>query len=201
MRVVLLTIFFIAFMKATVLVNRFYYFPYQDINSLKVCLQKAPLLSSEGIPLENVARAIFAPTKTLKVAQKISYENINLLSKYGKIAVKLKFDRYKKGIYDYSFIIDLKELVSNLGTSKKAHQKVINLAKLFVVSLIKSAQSNFGKGKFRIWIHFLHLPSQKNLKGFKLINQNKGDWPNWPYTSSSKIYKQYIKEVLAKHCP
>lgn len=187
---------------ATVSAYAEYYVPYAQIQNDEVCLSKQIMEAEFGIPLASVLRGVFAPTKTL-ISSSVgsSYDNINLLvSGNTRIANTYNFDRYNNnGVYDYSFTLDMAAFNTLHGNSVAGRQKTIDLAKLAVVSIVKTAELTHRPGKFRVWVRFQNLPDQSGLSGLPALVGGT-DWPSWPLTSTSPLYQAYLSEMINPRC-
>ena len=206
-KLILVFTLLVTYGKSTISEYGEFYIPYQRVQSEYVCLQKQIMMAEYGIPLASLLQGILSETRTVHQSfnnpdNPISYRNINLLAMNNvHIIDRLKFDRYTTSrIYDYSFVLDLSQLNRYNGDSQSGRAKTINSAKLAVVSIVKTAESIFGAGHFRIWIEFKNLPSQKGLAGSRLISHSHGDWPNWPYTANSPVYHKYLDETVHPSC-
>ncbi len=184
---------------ATVSAYNNYYIPYKRIQSEYICLDQQIMRAEYGIPLASLLIGVLSETRTLiqntAGNDTHSYKNINLLVIDGKqITSRLNFDRYtSSGVSDYSFDLDLSQFES------LPDEEVIRKGKLAVISILKTAEKIFGAGKYRVWIRFIGLPAQTG-DSFPLISHSKGDWPNWPYTASSPVYKKYLDEMIHPSC-
>lgn len=187
--------------RATVSEYTEFYIPYQRLQSEEICLQKQIMEAEFGIPLASMMTGIFSPTRTLhqRLGMESEWKNINLLADGAEIPWDLVFDRYNEnGIYDYSFTLDMGP-AAEAGDSVEARQKVADRAKLAIIAIIRTAESIHRAGRFRIWVHFVNLPSQDGVSGSKVYS-GRTDWPGWPYTSSSPLYQAYLKEMIGKGC-
>lgn len=188
--------------QATVSAYAEFYIPYQRIQSDYVCLDRQIMEAEYGIPLASMMAGVFSPTQTLQQSSAgNTYRNINLLSAGNtQIAWQLNFDRYHpNGIYDYSFTLDMGAFNALHGSSVAGRQKTRDLAKLAVVAIIKTAEVTHGAGKFRVWLRFNNLPSNSGLSGAPVFT-GSADWPGWPFTASSSLYRTYLSEVIHPDC-
>jgi len=197
-----LIMFSAAPLQATVSMYAEYYVPFQPIQRQHVCLSKQIMEAEIGIPLASVLLGTFAETKTLHQAISMAdrYENINLLAnKKALIRPVLTFDRYRNGVFDYSFTLDMAPLNTLNGMTSAGRQRTLNVAKLAVIATVKTAELVHGKHKFRVWMKFNNLPSRVGLSG-ATVNSGGSDWPTWPYTSGSPVYKRYFVEMIDTDC-
>ena len=180
-----------------------FYIPYKQIQSDDTCLNRQTMEAVFGIPLASIIKGVFAETRTYhqSIVGPGTYKNINLLAnETTRIDPQLNFDRYhSNGVYDYSFTLDLVALNTENGASAAGRQKTIDIAKLSVVSIIKTAELTHNPNQFRVWIKFENLPSTSGLTG-AAMNSGGADWPTWPYTSSSTLYQTYLSEVIDDNC-
>lgn len=180
-----------------------FYIPYKQIQSDYTCLNRQTMEAVFGIPLASTLQGVFAETRTYQQSMvgPGKYVNINLLANdTTRIAPEYNFDRYhNNGVYDYSFTIDLVALNTENGGSAAGRQKTIDTAKLAVIAILKTAELTHRPGKFRVWIHFKNLPSVVGLSGTEVYQGGK-DWPVWPYTASSSLYKRYLTEMIHEDC-
>ena len=177
--------------------------PYQLTQSEFICLSRQVMEAEFGIPLGSVVEGVFTETKTLhqNLSGDNSFRNINLLAKEATIFWTLNFDRYEPDteVYDYSFTLDLDNFNTLYGNTLTGRQSTVNVAKLAIISIIKSAELIHGKNKFRIWITLDNLPSQQGLSGLA-VQQGEPDWPSWPFTSDSSLYLGYLEEMINSDC-
>lgn len=180
-----------------------FYIPYQRRQSEEVCLHRQIMEAEFGIPLASMMSGIFSPTRTLhqRHGMEDEWKNINLLADGSAgIPWELNFDRYNdNGVYDYSFTLDIGPLATEKGETVEGRQQTLDRAGLAIIAIIKTAESMHRAGHFRVWIHFDNLPSQGGLSGRKVYS-GKTDWPGWPYTSSSPLYRAYLKEMIGGGC-
>lgn len=180
-----------------------FYIPYKQIQSDYTCLNRQTMEAIFGIPLASIVHGVFAETRTYQQSMvgPGRYVNINLLANESTtIAPELNFDRYhENGVYDYSFTLDLVALNTVNGGSAAGRQKTIDIAKLSVISIIKTAELTHKPGKFRVWIKFENLPAMSGLAG-SMVHSGGADWPTWPYTSSSSLYQTYLSEMIHEDC-
>lgn len=177
-----------------------FYVPYQRVQSQYTCLDQQLMQAVFGIPLGSLVNGVLSPTRTLhQQSGGNNYQNINLLSPgSARIIPQLNFDRYISGVFDYSFTLDLAQLNTLHGNSASGRQKTHNLAKLAVISLVKTAELTHSAGGFRVWIRFDNLPSGAGLSSPAYVGST--DWPNWPYTSGSSLYQTYHSQMINADC-
>jgi hypothetical protein len=191
-----------AWAQATISAYAEYYVPYAQIQDEKVCLSKQIMEAEFGIPLASVLRGVFAPTNTLiSSSAGSSYDNINLLvSGNTRIAHTYNFDRYhNNGVYDYSFTLDLAAFNALHSHSVAGRQKTIDIAKLAIIAIVKTAELTHRPGKFRVWLKFQNVPDQNGLSGLPVFVGGT-DWPSWPFTSGSLLYRTYLNEMIPSRC-
>lgn len=180
-----------------------FYIPYKQIQSDYTCLNRQTMEAVFGIPLASIVQGVFAETRTYQQSMvgPGRYVNINLLANEATtIAPQLNFDRYHdNGVYDYSFTLDLVALNTVNGGSVAGRQKTMDIAKLSVISILKTAELTHKPGKFRVWIKFDNLPSMAGVSG-AAVNAGGADWPAWPYTSASSLYRTYLSEMIHEDC-
>lgn len=181
-----------------------YYVPYQPIQSENVCLSKQIMLADFGIPLVSLLQGTFSETRTLHQALSPphTYRNINLLATEGGLIIpKYNFDRAASGgITDYSFTLDMAAISALNGASTQGRQKTVDIAKLAIISTVKTAELAHGKHRFRVWIKFNNLPSTVGLTGLP-INLGGIDWQEaYPYVSNSPLYQRYLVEMIDANC-
>lgn len=204
-RLIMVGLFFVAGQPAHATVSEYaeFYIPYQRRQSEEVCLNRQIMEAEFGIPLASMLTGIFSPTKTLhqRLGMEDEWKNINLLADGSSgIPWVLNFDRYNdNGVYDYSFTLDMGPLVAENGDTVEGRQKTRDRAKLAIIAIVRTAESMHRAGRFRIWMHFDNLPSQDGLSGRKVYS-GKTDWPGWPYTSSSPLYRAYFREMIGSGC-
>lgn len=189
--------------RATVSEYAEFYVPYARIQSDYICLSQQLMEAEFGIPLASILTGVFSETQTLRqsIGGSNTYQNINLLvDGNARITPALNFDRYHdNGIFDYSFTLDIAAFNTLNGGSVEGRQKTINTAKLAVIAIIKTAEKVHKPGKFRVWLRFENLPSSSDLNG-EPIFVGKTDWPGWPFTAGSPLYKAYVAELIDKDC-
>lgn len=189
--------------RATVSEYAEFYVPYARIQSDYICLSQQLMEAEFGIPLASILTGVFSETQTLRqsIGGNNTYQNINLLvDGSAKITPVLNFDRYHdNGIFDYSFTLDMAAFSVLNGDSAEGRQKTINTAKLAVIAIIKTAEKVHKPGKFRVWLRFENLPSSSDLSGEPIFS-GKTDWPGWPFTAGSPLYKAYVAELIDKDC-
>ncbi|MEZ5536292.1 MAG: hypothetical protein R3F02_11795 [Thiolinea sp.] len=189
-------------LQATVSEYAEFYIPYQRTQSEYVCLDRQIMQAEYGIPLASMMTGIFSPTQTLHQSSGgNTRQNINLLSS-GTTGIdwQMNFDRYHpSGVYDYSFTLDMGGFNALNGSSVAGRQKTKDLAKLAIISIIKTAELTHGTGKFRVWVRFNNLPSMSGLSGVPVL-AGSTDWPGWPFTSSSSLYRTYLNEMIHARC-
>lgn len=180
-----------------------FYIPYKQIQSDYTCLNRQTMEAVFGIPLASIIKGIFSETRTYQQSMvgAGTYKNINLLANETTVLDPvLNFDRFNNnGVYDYSFTINLVTLNTEHGGSGAGRQKTIDKAKLAIIAIIKTAELTHKRDKFRVWINFENLPPANNLAG-STVFEGGTDWPSWPYTSSSPVYQQYLKEMIHEDC-
>ena len=180
-----------------------FFIPYERAQSGYVCLNRQIMEAEFGIPLASMMTGIFSATKTLhqNFGGHNEWKNINLLTDgSAEIPWKLNFDRYNdSGVYDYSFTLDMGSFSAQNGDSAEGRKKIRDTAKLAIIAIIKTAESMLQAGRFRIWIHFDNLPEQDGLSGGRVYS-GRTDWPGWPYTSSSPLYRTYQDEMIGPGC-
>ncbi len=178
--------------------------PYQLNQSEYTCLSQQIMEAEFGIPLASVLSGVFSETRTLhqSLGGTDTYRNINLLAQGATIPRQLNFDRFHQAseIFDYSFTLDLAAVNALNGSDLAGRQKTINIAKLAIISTIKTAELTHGNGKFRVWITLNNLPSVDGLNGLP-VYQGQSDWPGWPYTAGSSLYLGYLNEMINADCP
>ena len=191
------------FAYATVSEYTQFYVPYARVQSESVCLSRQIMEAEFGIPLASLMSGIFSETRTLhqNLGGQDDWKNINLLaSGTTRIPWNLNFDRYNaNGVYDYSFTLDMGAFATLYGGSVDGRQKTRDTAKLAIIAILRTAEQMHGAGRFRVWIRFNNLPSQNGLSGTG-VNMGSVDWPGWPYTSSSVLYRSYLAEMIGSEC-
>ena len=189
--------------RATVSEYAEFYVPYARIQSEYICLSQQIMEAEFGIPLASILTGVFSETQTLRqsIGGSNSYHNINLLvDGSAKITPVLNFDRYHdNGIYDYSFTLDIAAFNALNGATQAGRQKTLTIAKLAVIAIIKTAERVHKPGKFRVWIKFDNLPDATGLSG-QPVYAGKTDWPGWPFTAGSPLYKAYMAELIDQDC-
>lgn len=189
--------------RATVSEYAEFYVPYARIQSEYICLSQQIMEAEFGIPLASILNGVFSETQSLRqtIGGSNSYQNINLLvDGNARITPILNFDRYQdNGIYDYSFTLDLAAFIALNGDAQEGRQKTVNIAKLAVIAIIKTAERVHKPGKFRVWIKFDNLPDATGLSG-QPVYAGKTDWPGWPFTAGSPLYKAYVAELIDQDC-
>jgi hypothetical protein len=190
-------------LQATVSEYTAFFIPYQRSQSEHVCLSQQIMEAEFGIPLGSMMAGIFSETKTLHqhLGGTNTYANINMLiNGTTTIPYTYNFDRYtSSGITEYSFTLNMAGFNTLNGTTVAGRQKTKDLAKLALISMLKTAESLHGAGNFRLWVKFTNLPSQTGLSG-SLLYAGGTDWPTWPYTTSSSVYHTYTTEMIANDC-
>lgn len=180
-----------------------FYIPYQRLQSEATCLNRQIMQAEYGIPLASMLQGVFSETRTLQqnLGGTSPYININLLVNGSTtIPHTYNFDRYtSSGVYDYSFTLDMGPFNTLNGNTVAGRQKTKDLAKLALISVIKTAEATHGTGHFRVWLKFDNLPSQSSLSG-SMVHAGGTDWPTWPYTASSPLYQTYKTEMIAAEC-
>lgn len=153
--------------------------------------------------LAQLVKGVFAETRTYSAGEGVgdgTYHNVNVLANEAtKITPVLNFYRVDAGAEEFSFTIDLASLNTRNSESVEGRQKTIDKAKLSVIAILKTAELNYGKGKFRVWIKFQNLPSLAGLTG-STISAGGLDWPKMPYTSSSLVYQSYLNDMNNVEC-
>lgn len=177
-----------------------FFIPYKRIQSGYTCLHQDQMIGTFGIPLASKLTGVFSKVMTLNESTN-TYINSNLLVNGSTtITHNLNFDRYPtSGTTEYSFKLDLSSFNTLYGNTQSGRQKTINVAKLAIISIIKTAERSYGAGNFRIWIQFTGLPSQSGLSG-QTVFTALADWPTWPYTSTSPLYNAYLAELISPSC-
>lgn len=180
-----------------------FYIPYQRAQSGNNCLDQQIMEVEYGIPLASKLEGVFSETRTLhqNLGGTSTWRNINqLVNGTTTIPHTYNFDRYtSSGIFDYSFTLDMGPFNTLNGNTLAGRQKTKDLAKLALISIIKTAEATHGAGKFRVWLKFTNLPSATGLTG-STVPIGGTDWPSWPYTAASPLYQTYKTEMIAAEC-
>ena len=181
-----------------------YVVPFRALLSQDVCMKTQLMKGSSSIPFFEALYGVFSPVKILNGNKDpVAYENINLLTENGGINYQYISDNYINGVFEYKLSIDMSAVNTSNGTTTQGRQRTVTMAKLAIISIVKTAEAVNRESNFKIWIKVDGLPKQTGLTGFPVLTMQdttQESGAEWPYTSSSKQVQHYINDVIAKEC-
>lgn len=165
---------------------------YREPQTDAICYRRLPMHAELGIPAASIMQAVFSPAYIVNQSGIPSpYLDINLVSTRSPMEPSWLSDGIDEaGTMSLGMKVDVTALAKANGSSVDGRQKTVRAAKLGLLSMARS-MNELSRGKFKLSIQFVGLPSQAGLTGVRLPAVSR-----WPVTTSSPLLVTLERELI-----